>query len=219
MASAGNYNFPEDTREDRIIKDLIKRIEALERGTSLGSSAIDRGAVTVTEGAEPRVKMGKLDDGSYGLAVYDDAGVAFPLSQLAFGLKADRADSSITPPRNVWTLDTDLSTTVEIRSGRMIVIVSARIYAGSGGQGTPTSGTYAWQAQGPTPITANIGQALYVRYAGSGQDNILQASWVDVQEGLENGTYVITPYMLNDSVASPANDTSFSYRRLLVIPY
>jgi hypothetical protein len=210
------YALPEDVLD--YIKGLEKRIEKLEKLPRAGNTAIDDGAITVREAGVDKVILGKLPNGTYGLGMIQ-GGILMPMSQLAFGLTAARADASVTPARNTWVSDGALSRTATVTTGRLIVIVSARIAVGTGGTGTPVDGYYGFQLLGPTTVQPDFGRCLYQRYNGAGMDGVLQASWVDVQDGLANGSYTVTPYMYVNSVGIPANDATFSYRRVAVLPY
>lgn len=212
------YNLPTDILD--IIKGLDSRLTNMEKLVQSGSTSIDDGALEVRQAGVTKVKVGKLDDGSFGLAVYDPTGKSLPLSQLAFGIKAARYDPSVTPPNNVWTLDANvLVTNVTVTNNRMIVVVSAQINAGSGGQGTPADAYYGWGASGAQAIAPSFQSSLYARYTGLGMQNTVQASWWDVVTGIANGTYQVQCYMYGGTIGSPSNSSDFANKRLTVLPY
>jgi|SRR3954447_12768578 hypothetical protein len=211
------YNFPDDIID--YLRGLEDRVKLLEKLSRAGTTSIDNGALQVRQDGNVRVKVGQLDDGSYGLALYDNSGLALPLSQLAFGIQASRADASITPVRNSWTDDSPLSRVVTVTNRRMIVVLTAQIRAGSGGTGTPADSYYGYRALGAQVIAPDFGRALYSRYDATGMDNTVQASYWDVQDSIANGSYTVIPTMYAGSIGAPANDSTFSYRRLTVLPY
>jgi hypothetical protein len=213
------YNFPDDIVQQII--DLEKRLSALERGTSLPNASIDKGALTVRDASRNvRVMLGLLADGSYGLAVNDASGNPLSLAQLAFGLAASLADAAVIPTAyDTWQDDTPTQLTTTVTNKRMIVIVSARIIAGNGGQGTPSSAWFGYKTTGAQVLAPDFGRALYANYTGFGQNTVVQASWVDVRTGIANGAYTVTPQMYMNSTGVPQNNASFAYRRCTVLPY
>lgn len=98
---AGNHNFPEDDRIDRIIKDLQDRVADLERLTRVGTASIDNGALLVKKGDQVVAAFGDLaragystirrpdgtpqmgvllfrDNGELAFAMWDDSPLAAP---------------------------------------------------------------------------------------------------------------------------------------------
>ncbi|HVI80649.1 MAG TPA: hypothetical protein VM715_21370 [Candidatus Acidoferrum sp.] len=211
------YNFPDDLLD--YIRGLEDRIKLLEKLSRAGNTSIDNGALEVRQNGATKTKIGLLDDGSFGISMYNDAGQPLNVSQLAFGLGGVAVDAGTTPVLNQWVDDPSLSLPVTIKNGRAIVIVSAKLSAGDGGTGTPADAWYSYRATGPTTITEDFGRGLYTRYDGFGMVRVLQASWVDLRTGLSNGSYTFIPRMYAGSVGSPSNGSSFAYRRLIVLPY
>src|SRR3954454_2303781 len=124
------YNFPDDIAD--IIRGLDDRLKLLEKLSRAGNTSIDDGALEVRQNGVTKSKIGLLDDGSFGIAMYNDAGQPLNVSQLAFGLGGVATDAAVTPVLNAWSDDPVLSLPVTIRNGRAIIIISAKIAAGDG---------------------------------------------------------------------------------------
>ena len=222
------YNMPDDIVDQ--IKELARRVETLERSPRLQNASIDKGSLTVMGGpGKTRVKMGLLEDGSYGINMYDGQGNPLSVSQLAFGLMGIANDATVTPALNAWTFDNALLQITTVTNHRLIVIVTASIVAGASGTGTPSDAWYGWGASVTdlngvaipgANIAADLSHALYAHYAANtGMDARTQASYVDVRTGIPNGAYTVTPAMYVASTGSPSNGATFANRRLALLPY
>jgi hypothetical protein len=212
------YNQPDDILD--IIKDIDSRLTAVETGANSQRTAIDDGALEVRQAGVTKVKVGKLEDGTYGINMYDASGNPLSISQLAFGLTGQGSDSAISPtPLNAWQDDPAISQTVTVKNGRMIVIVSAQVNSGDGGAGTPTDAYFGYRASGASVIAPSKGASVYARFDGTGMQRTIQASYVDLKTGIANGTYTVVPTLYAGSTGSPSNGSSFAFRRLIILPY
>jgi hypothetical protein len=213
------YNLPQDILD--IIQDQSKRIEKLEKLVQTGSTSIDDGALEVREAGVTKVKVGKLDSGAFGLAVYNNAGLALPLSQLAFGLKAASDAPLVSAPLNTWTAGPTV-TGVEITTGRMVVIVSAALhtYATSPPGFSPTTTGMSYTIIGPTTVAADMSRAVTVELTtDSIRGDYMQGSFVYVHDSLPVGTYVVSSQYSRLAVGSFPGAGELQYRSIVVLPY
>lgn len=220
------HNFPEDTREDKIIKQILSRLEDLERGNRAGSTSIDNGALEVRQDGQTRVKVGELDDGSYGMAMYNDAGVALPLSQLAFGVKAESISTLRTATLNAWTNIEHPAVDVEITTGRAIVIVSGwlHVYDALANAGSPTTTALSYVMDHETEgrvVDLSTTRAVAVEsLSGQGmRGNYNQASFAYAHKDLPNGTYSVATASTSSSIGAFPYTGETNHRSLIVLPY
>lgn len=109
MSETKRYNTGPGDIIDQI-KDLQKRIQILETNPRISNSSIDYNGLDVLQGnirivdasGNIRIKMGKLDDGSYDITAYDQmpSTDTVNLAQLAFGQHAVFDTTTCTSPIN-----------------------------------------------------------------------------------------------------------------------
>lgn len=203
------------------VKDLERRVlDAETNNTRAGNTAITEGALVIRDGSgNARAKYGRLDDGTYGLALYDDSGDPVSLASLLLGLTGARNDAEVIPTRNAWT--DDLSSTVTTSSGRLLVIVTARVVAGASGSGTPSAGVYGYRVHrdGLPIVPVAFERGIYVNFNSQGMNTIGQQSAAYIETGLDPGQYTVRSAMYNSTIGSPSNDAAFSNRNLVVLPW
>lgn len=216
------------------LRDLDRRLVALERSPQLTSASIKDGALTIYNSAgQPivvlgkqangryglrtydaagvlRAALGELDDGTYDLAGYDAAGAnAVKLSTLAFG---QGFDYIATGEATTSTVDADLATvgpTVTVTvgaSGRVLAMFSAI---------TTVSATGASASFGISVDGAAVAAASgFVHNFGAGSGGSGAAAVRQIT-GLTPGSHTFRLKYKSTNGTS----VSFSNRSLLVLPF
>lgn len=205
----------------RRITDLERQIRELVAGRRLEAASIGAGGITITGGSirilddngDLVVQIGKLADGTYGLAAVNGAGAAVKLSALAFGPAAATvsADAFITsttfadasPPGPV------LTNVVIGDTGRCIIMLSAAADVAD------EACFMGVEIDGPTPFPADQAWSYRISNRNLTQSIGLGASKVLLAEGLEPGTYTFrAKYRVVDG-----NSVNIYDRTLIVLPF
>jgi hypothetical protein len=222
------YNMPEDILDQ--ILELKNRLDKFEKIVQTGVSSIDNGALEVRQNGSPKVKVGKLDDGSYGIAMYDAGGVALPLSQLAFGLQAASVAGSQAVALNSWSAGGP-DVNVNITTGRMIVIVSGSLHVTSdpfiSPNWSPTTGAMSYTVIGPTgpasppvPILPDQLRGIAVDLGSNSiRGDYMQGSFVYAHSGLTPGTYTVASRYNRIVVGAYPGLVDVQSRSIVVLPY
>jgi hypothetical protein len=159
-----------------LIRDIWRRVSALETARGLQSSSIDGGALVIEDAGEIRISgggrvvvedaagdravtLGLLTDSSFGLEVGDPVtGTSLPLSRLAFGASARSYPGLFSAAGNgTWRTDPgETPLTVTVSTGRLLVMVSAVLFDSNG----TANSVMSWDLSGPTAIGPDAQRAL-----------------------------------------------------------
>lgn len=160
----GRYRSEPPDLVQKVI-DLERRIQQLERLPQAGQTAVNQGTFIATDASgNPRLNVGLLSDGSYGMEVKETNQNTFHQVPYLF------ADSVATAETTTSGTYVDLTTvgptvTVPVRSsGRLLIMLSSQVnwnqvtQATSGGQG----GTLSVAMSGANTMTAAAASAQLI---------------------------------------------------------
>lgn len=190
------------------VNDLERRIRDLASFPQLTNATIRDGALRVRDDSLlERVILGKLADGSFGLSILDASGDSVLAETLGFGPRGDFTSTSqsrsSTSYGNLGTAGPDVSVDIG-PTGRMIVVVGARVVPGETGEGL-----MSYAVSGATTVAASDDNAIAVEF------NPGQMSFASVQTGLNEGSHTVqAKYRSEDGTSK-----SFSNRSLVVWPF
>lgn len=200
----------------RRIKQIERRLDLLATARTLENASIGEGGELVIE---PGATIHVADGGT--VQATNDAGTTVALHQLAFGATGTTDLTELTPAVNDWDLESGPSVTVNIQSGRCLVVVTCRMLVGSSGEATPCQGSMSYSIDGPAGVVGpDRARGLRWEYNGNGQHTLGQASFMLAHTGLgEPGVYTFSSCYMADCVGTPTNETTFSNRSIAVIPF
>jgi hypothetical protein len=223
------------------VKEIEKRLSILERTPQLANASIDARGLSIREGSidvidndgNTRIRIGKLDDGSYDITAYSVIGnQTVNLAALAFGQKAafETGNSvrstgglpgTYTDPDS-GPLGPEVTGVLVGSSGRCKVTISAQM------QATPTGAdagklAMSFDVNGPTTIAASNEMAMVVYHAIQNvtdqidyHDYIFRGSYVHYLDNLIPGTYSFRMKYFGSSIGG---NTNYADRLLLVEPF
>lgn len=116
---------------------------------------------------------------------------------------------------NAWYYDTSLNQTVQVTTGQMTVLISARLGVDTN-RGDLTAG---FRVTGPTNVPAAFDDGLANEWNGFGMVGVVQGTYMALVTGLANGTYTVCPAYFLSSTGSPAAHGEVSRRQIAVMPY
>lgn len=212
------------------VLDLARRVERLERTPRLGTSAINSGALIITDATgDVRMRVGLLSDGTYGMEVKEDGQNNF--HQVPYVYTQTVPATPGTGETCSSTTYTDLATfgpsvTVPVRSSkRMLIVASAQIqWTTSASGNTQNDGRFDVEFSGANTRSPNetndplVGVTKEQIITSGGITNstahIITVTAQAVFEGLNVGSTTITMKYRNPQAAT---NTSDFFRRTLTV--
>lgn len=242
--SRGRYRTDDNVDLLARLTQMEERLSRLERIPRIGATAIDRGDLTILEGSlvviddegNPRVRVGKLDDGTYDLTAYSaDGSQTVNLAAIAFGQKTDfvATQVNVNLTANHKTTFVDLSgspgpTCVDVlvgSSGRCKVTISAQMNYSTQTFGNNVGGAMSFAVSGATTVAANDDNSIRSRLwnvvpggGGVGVQQIFKASYQVLLTGLTPGLHTFTAKYKDLGSVADTNGCNFEDRRLWVEP-
>lgn len=212
------------------MRDVERRLLDIElSNTRAGNTSITNGALIIRDqGRQVRARYGLLDDGTYGLALYDAAGYAMPLSQIAFGLAGARTPDQISLTANSPNWVRGAPSVDVYVNARMRVDVAGWVIVG----GLNLRMAMSYSVVGPSPNDQPDGagpvaqapseaRALAMISKGNAISYEVAAGFPDLVEGLAPGWYRVHGEYQLLGEQNPSVDT-FGYainRRIFAQPY
>lgn len=196
------------------IEQLERRVQTLENTKDFVSRD---GTFTVYDNnGKPRIRLGKLSNGSYGMESIDAAGVAVDLDALAFGAETATVTTAQTTTSTSYT---DLATagpavTVTVGpAGKAIVFIAAACRPGNPG---PASANASFAVSGATTVAAADTSAITVGVTVGTPQIAVSPSGIFMVTGLNPGSNTFT---MKYRSADAADTAEFANRSILVLPY
>jgi hypothetical protein len=218
---------------------LEERVKLLERGTSIGKTAIDKGDLTIREGSlvvldadgNPRIRIGLLDDGNYDLAAISVAGTTVNLAQLAFGAQASYDTTACTRNGTAFqdpdtgTAGPTLTNVLVGASRRLKVTISSVLDYGFSSPAINAGASISFSIAGATTVAADIEYSLGAfdehQTAPVLKRGIHRASYVHYFGPDNTGSPQLNPglHTITMKYRSVTNVGNFSDRLLMVEPW
>lgn len=177
--------------------------------------------------AQTQIEMGRLTDGTYGLAAVNGSGVLVPLSRLAFGLKADFISATqFTTSTSYVDLTTVGPTVTDVEVGalgKMLVFLGCRAFAGGASTVYDYSVTMSFQvveqAGGTEVIAAADSNGCKLELLNGGASEHLESNLCRaiVLTGLSPGLYTVKAKYRNSW--GSGREADFGGRFLVALPY
>lgn len=211
----GTPNYPRDwaTEWNRVQTGVRTAMTAARTRIRFGSIEasdiiIRGGSLKITDDAgDTVVHVGKLPDGSYGLAAIE-AGKLVKLSTLAFGIRAATVQAQQGTASQAWTNLATIGPRVNVTigtSGRCVALPSCQMLTGDRG------GKMGVEVTGATTIDPQQSGFVMLDAAGAG----INAAHAILLTGLNPGVHTLTAKY---AALSPS-EVSFSDRNLIAIPF
>lgn len=204
----GPLFHPDEGVLDRL-DDLERRLTAMERTRWLQHASVKDGAFKVFDDNEnERARLGLLSDGSFGLEIFDAAGKSVLAETLGFGPGGDfiatQEGTSSSTYGDLATTGPDVDIDVG-SSGRLIVLVGARIIPGEN-----ATGHMSYAISGATTRSASDEKAYEVTFVPE------QGVFARVETGLNAGSHTVTAKYRR---SGPSDTVNWENRVLVVFPF
>lgn len=225
MSASDRYNTGPDDLVTKL-SNLEARIGALERNPRLSNATIDTGKLTVKDNTgDPRVELGLLDDGTYGLSVKENMQDQFhqvPYIYAASVITQETCTNSSFS--NLTTLGPLVSVPVR-SSGRILIIITSQIQWQSPAFSAATvgGGYVTIDMAGANTMSATVAfdkilasslLNVSVSAGTSAEFALAMSTGSGVIEGLNPGLTTIT---MRYAMQAGATSTDFGKRNLTVV--
>lgn len=224
----------------RRIVDLERQVREIAAGRRLESATIGAGGIRVVDAlGQPRIRIGQLGNGEFGLEAINADGEAVDLAALAFGQRSEDGpqDGEFTstpldfedlPGEAVGPALTDV---LIGNSGRCLVLVSCRIrceVTGTGFSVDLSSGFAGYEITGATSRGPSETRSLEAsgQWKSDGTPGHGAGGWVEIsatkvvlETGLNPGNHDITMKYRALVGGSAGSKVTFDFPNISVIPF